>query len=80
MEQLVTVRFMADRYRCSLKTARRYLRQLEPHMENPLTAPMWALRDWEEKRTVIPDTVSRKRREEIMARRSNGRVIVPRTR
>lgn len=80
MERLVTVKVMQERYGCSLPTARKYLRQIVPHMENPLSCHEWALRDWEEKRTVIPETVSRKKRVELMARQKNGRVIVPRER
>ncbi len=80
MERLVTVRDMAQRYGCSLPTARKYLRQIVPHMEEPLTAPEWAFREWEEKRTVIPVEVSRKRRETILTKQKTGRIIVPRKR
>ena len=78
MERLVTVRDTQQRYGCSLPTARKYLRQIVPHMENPLTAPEWAFREWEESRTVIPAEVSRKRRQEILQR--TERVIMPRRR
>jgi len=80
MERLVTVKDMAQRYGCSLPTARKYLRQIIPHMEEPLTAPEWAFREWEEKRTVIPVEVSRKRREAILTKQKTGRIIVPRKR
>lgn len=80
MERLITVKVMSERYGCSLPTARKYLRQLVPHMENPLTAPEWALREWEESRTVIPADVSGKRRTEIQRKQNAGRVIVPRKR
>ena len=79
MERLVTVKEMRERYGCSLPTARKYLRQIVPHMENPLAAPEWAFREWEEKRTVIP-AVSRKKKNEILYRMARGRVIVPRKR
>lgn len=79
MERLVTVRDVRERYGCSLPTARKYLRQVIPHMEDPLTAPEWAFREWEEKRTVIPVTVSKKRRNEILYK-MQGRVHVPRKR
>ena len=75
MDQLVTVKDMRERYGCSNPTARKYLRQVVPHMENPLTAPEWAVIEWEEKRTVIPVS----RRTEIYSRHQPGRVIVPRT-
>ena len=80
MERLITVKVMSERYGCSLPTARKYLRQIVPHMENPLTAPEWALREWEESRTVIPADVSGKRRTEIQRKQNAGRVIVPRKR
>ena len=35
MKKLMTVKDMADRYQCSEKTARRYMRQMD-HMEKPL--------------------------------------------
>lgn len=76
MERLVTVRAMRERYGCSNPTARKYLRQCHPHMENPLTAPEWAVQEWEDSRTVVPASVKR----EIRATRSTGRVIVPRKR
>lgn len=78
MERLVTVKDMQERYNCSLPTARKYIRQMIPHMENPLTATVTAFREWEENRTIFPDHVSRKRRTEI--KKQTGRVIVPRHR
>ena len=79
MERLVTVKDVIQRYGCSRPTAAKYIRQMIPHMENPLTATEIAFREWEEKRTVFPPEVSRKRREEIK-KRQTGRVIVPRHR
>ena len=64
MERLVTVKDMAERYGCSLPTARKYLRQMF-HYEAPLTAPRWALDEWENKRAAGPAT---------------QRIIVPRKR
>lgn len=80
MERLVTVKAMQERYGCSLPTARKLLRQITPHMEKPLTTYEWALREWEESRTVISPDVSRKRREEILQRAKAGTVHVPRHR
>ena len=75
MERLMTVNRMRDRYGCSLPTARKYLRQCNPHTENPLTAPEWAVQDWEDSRTVVPAG------EKVeLLKRSAGRVIVPRHR
>ena len=74
MERLVTVKEMRERYGCSNPTARKYLRQCHPHMENPLAAPEWAVRDWETSRTVVPAGKIE------LLRRCEGRVIVPRHR
>ena len=79
MDKLVTVRAMAERYSCSLPTARKYLRQVVPHMEDPLVATEWAVKEWEEKRTVFPAEISRKRATELLERQKKGRTIVPRT-
>ncbi|MBO7663585.1 MAG: hypothetical protein J6U01_09460 [Clostridia bacterium] len=74
MDQLITVKAMKERYGCSNPTARKYLRQCEPHMENPLCAPLWAVQDWEDRRTAIPASVQKERRN----KRKTGRIIVPR--
>ena len=77
MEKLVTVRDMADRYGCSLPTARKYLRQMF-HYENPLAAPKWAFDEWEENRERMPDGISKTRFS--VNRKQNERTIVPRKR
>lgn len=77
MERLITVRDVCRRYGCTTPTARKYIRQMIPHMEKPLTAPESAFRAWEDRRTVIP--ASRGRRE-ILYKAKTGRVIVPRER
>ena len=69
MDKLVTVRAMRERYGCSNPTARKYLRHCHPHTENPLTAPDWAVQEWEDSRTVRKETYAK----------HTGRVIVPRT-
>lgn len=74
MDALVTVKTMKERYGCSLPTARKYLRQCFPHTENPLTAPEWAVKDWEDSRTVVPAGKVK------LLKRTAGRVIVPRHR
>lgn len=74
MDRLVTVKDMKERYGCSNPTARKYLRQCHPHMENPLAAPEWAVRDWETSRMVVPAGKIE------MLRRREERVIVPRHR
>lgn len=74
MEALVTVRAMRERYGCSNPTARKYLRQCFPHTENPLTAPEWAVQEWEDSRTVLPAKVSKR----VQIGQRTGRVIIPR--
>jgi hypothetical protein len=46
------------------------------HYENPLTAPAWALTEWEQSREAIPA----ERRTAILHKKNTGRVIVPRKR
>lgn len=75
MERLMTVRIMKLRYGCSTPTARKYIRQMTPHMENPVCAPWGAFEEWEARRTVVPAV--RKHRNEIIYK---GRVHVPRKR
>ena len=43
---------MMERYGCSGATARKYIRQCNPHMENPLAATEEAVSEWELGRTV----------------------------
>ena len=76
MERLITVRDMADRYGCTLPTARKYLRQMF-HYENPLAAPKWAFDEWEQNRERMPCGISTTRQ---ISRRQNERTIVPRKR
>ena len=80
MDRLVTVKEMRERYGCSNPTARKYLRQCTPHMENPLVAPEWAVSEWEQRRMVIPADISQKYRKEVLSRTNAGRIIVPRHR
>ena len=76
---MVTVKDMSERYGCSMKTARKYLRQMF-HYESPLAAPMWAFREWEENRETMPAGICKQRRMEILSRKQNERTIVPRKR
>ena len=79
MERLVTVKDIADRYGCTMKTARTYLRRMF-HYENPLAAPRWAFEEWEANRETMPDGISKTRARAILNRRQNERTIVPRKR
>lgn len=76
MERLVTVKDIAHRYGCSRPTAAKYIRQMIPHMENPLAATEIAFQEWEEKRTVYPNS----KRQRQNTTKQTGRIIVPRHR
>ena len=78
MDKLITVKAVKDRYDCSMATARKYIRQCNPHMENPLVTPEWAFREWETSRTVVTGTAKQKRK--LMERQATERVMVPRKR
>jgi len=52
MEKLVTVNDVRERYGCSRQTARKYIRQCNPHMEKPLATTQRAFNEWESSRTV----------------------------
>ena len=64
MDRLITVRDVKERYGCSLPTARKYIRQCNPHMESPLAVPEWAFREWEHNRTVYSKKKAPRRRRE----------------
>ena len=77
MERLLKVSDISERYGCTAKTARKYLRQMF-HYEAPLTAPRWAFDEWEASRERMPSGISKKRTAEITSRKE--RTIVPRKR
>jgi hypothetical protein len=79
MDKLITVKDMQERYSCSAPTARKYLRQMF-HYESPLTAPEWALKEWERNRERMPSGVNPYRKIEINYLREKGKTIVPRRR
>lgn len=78
MKALLTVREMAERYKCSEKTARRYMRSME-HMEKPLRVTEQAVERWEFERTVdssdLPEKKKRPRRYE-----NSGAIVISRVR
>jgi hypothetical protein len=79
MERLLKVSDISERYGCTAKTARKYLRQMF-HYENPLAAPKWAFDDWERSRERLPAGVTPRQKVEIERRKTQGRIIVPRKR
>lgn len=78
MEKLITVRDVKERYGCSTPTARKYIRQCNPHMENPLATFDWAFQEWEMGRIRFAKAMSRQER--VRIDRHMGKVIVPRRR
>jgi hypothetical protein len=79
MERLVTARDVSERYGCTAKTARKYLRQMF-HYENPLAAPQWAFDEWEQSRERMPADITGARYVDILNRKEHGKIIVPRKR
>ena len=81
MEKLITPVDVMQRYGCSRQTARKYIRQCNPHMEKPLAVPEWAFNEWEIGRTVYKaKKMSKAEYEQLVKRFEAGRVIVPRRR
>ena len=68
MKRLLTVKEMAERYKCSEKTARRYMRSME-HMEKPLRVTENAVESWEYSRThdALTAEAPRKRQRRVPA-------------
>ena len=71
MRTILTVKDIAERYKCSLQCARNYIRKM-PHMESPLTVYESDLQAWEESRMVYPGV--------YLKAPKIGKMIVPRTR
>jgi hypothetical protein len=79
MDKLITVKDVKARYGCSTPTARKYIRQCKPHMENPLTTFDWAFRDWEQSRLVVPERMTKSDAVRLKAAMLDGKkVVVPR--
>ena len=71
MRTILTVKDVAQRYKCSLQSARNYIRRM-PHMESPLTVYESDLQAWEESRMEYPEI-------HLIAPKI-GKMIVPRKR
>lgn len=78
MEKLVTVKEVSERYGCSLPTARKYIRQCNPHMENPLVTTRSAFSDWESGRTVCSVHLTLGQFRAIVKRQERNQVKIPR--
>ena len=78
LQRLYSAEELAERYKCSQCTARRYMRQMR-HMENPLRVFETDLREWEVKRTVESPEVVRERVAKVKAaarERARGRARI----
>ncbi|MCR5565992.1 MAG: hypothetical protein K6F61_04010 [Clostridiales bacterium] len=75
MERIVTVADVKERYGCSRQTARKYLRECNPHMEKPLAAPEWAFQEWEDSRVVSkPKDLGREEFEKAVYKLRDARI------
>lgn len=59
MDRLLTAEDLAERYRVTIQTARKYIRQMR-HMENPLRTWESAAAAWEAGKTVTPGETAKK--------------------
>ena len=59
MERLLSVKDISERYQCKPATARKYMRDMV-HMETPLMVTERAVKVWEAKRTVPPESETRR--------------------
>lgn len=79
MKRLLTVKEMAERYCCSEKTARRYMRQME-HMEKPLRVTENAVESWEYSRTQQAQTAEAPRKRQRRVPAHSGVIYISRVR
>ena len=77
MDKLITPKTVAERYGCSLATARKYIRRCNPHMEHPLATSEKAFREWERERTVYKP-LSTEEYDRMYERLRMGERIIPR--
>ena len=80
MEPVITVKDVMERYKCSGPTARKYLRKVQRHMENPLSAYERDFKEWESKRMRYTAKLTKKDFEELERKIRFGSAIVPRSR
>ena len=60
MERLLSVKDICERYQVKAVTARKYMRDMD-HMECPLMVTERAVKAWEFKKTIPPDSEIRRR-------------------
>ena len=79
MKRLLTVKELAELYKCSEKTARRYMRQME-HMEKPLRVTENAVESWEYSRTQEAQTAEAPRKRHKRVPAHSGVIYISRVR
>lgn len=65
---------IAERFGCSMPTARKRMRQME-HMEKPLLVEEWAVQEYENARMVFP--MNAPRRPKIKTHRNQTGGLIP---
>ena len=58
MERLYSVQDISERYQVKAVTARKFMRDMT-HMEKPLMVTERAVMEWERRKTVPPESVTR---------------------
>lgn len=69
MERLYSVRDICERYQVKSGTARKFMRDMV-HMEKPLMVSERAVRDWEQSKTLPPESVTRQKLKERGCKRA----------
>ena len=69
MDKLYSVKDICDRYQCKPATARKYMRDMA-HLEQPLMVSERALKAWEERKTLPPESETRRMIKERGCRRA----------
>ena len=59
MERLYSVQDICERYQCKAATARKFMRDMD-HMEKPLMVSERAVAAWERRKTLPPESVTRR--------------------
>ena len=67
MDRLYSVKDICDRYQVKAVTARKFMRDME-HLESPLMVSERAVKAWEQRKTLPPESQTRQ-----LLRRKGGR-------
>lgn len=59
MDKIYSVKDICGRYQCKPATARKYMRDMA-HMENPLMVTERAVAEWERRKTMPPESETRR--------------------